>query len=67
MQELTLESLAPRVAELDRKLASINPAKRDWRSIVGISEEKEFARQMQAEIETNSDAVRRTAVEEDAP
>ena len=64
MPDLTLESLAARVAELERKLAADNgatPATRDWRSVVGISEETEFSRQMQTEIEANSEAERRVA------
>ncbi len=68
MPEVTLESLATRVAELERKLAAqpnVIPATRDWRSVVGISEETEFSRLMQAEIEANSEAERRAALAED--
>ena len=54
MPELTLESLAARIAEIERKLAdkssSVIPPTRDWRSVVGISEDNEFTRAMQAEI-----------------
>jgi hypothetical protein len=68
MPELTLESLAARVAELERKLAattpSVLPPSRDWLSVVGISEENEFTRDMLAEIEANSEAERRAALEE---
>jgi len=54
MPELTLESLAARVAELERKLAparlNIIPATRDWRSVVGISQRTEFSDAMEAEM-----------------
>ena len=68
MPELTLESLAARVAELERKQSaqpaeSITPS-RDWRSVVGISEDNEFTRDMLAEIEANSEAERRAAEED---
>ena len=69
MAELTLEALAQRVAALERKLASLTsvvPPSRDWRSVVGISEDNEFTRQMLAEIEANSEAERRAALEEEA-
>ena len=67
MPELTLESLAARVAELERKLAntpSVIPATRDWRSVVGISEETEFSRSMMAEMEAHREAERKEALEE---
>ncbi len=71
MAELTLESLAARIAELERKqaaqsaqLARITPPSRDWRKVVGISEDNEFTRDMLAEIEANSEAERRAAQEE---
>ena len=53
MPELTLESLAARVAELERKLAntpSVIPATRDWRSVVGMFEGSETMQQVDAEI-----------------
>lgn len=49
MAELTLESLAERVAELERKLAGQDEPKKDWRSVVGILGDSEFARDMIAE------------------
>ena len=66
MPELTLESLAARVAELERKLASttIVPPTRDWRTVVGISEETEFSLQMQAEMEANREADRQEVLKE---
>ncbi len=67
MPELTLESLAARVAELERKLSvspSIIPASRDWRSVVGISEETDFSRSMLAEMEALREAERKAAIED---
>ena len=65
MPEHTLESLAARVAELERKLAGLTPdgapPRPDWRGVVGISEDNEFTRAMLAEIEANSDTERRAA------
>jgi hypothetical protein len=66
MPELTLESLAARVAELERKLAaqSAGPSKLDWLSVVGISDDNEFTRAMLAEMEAASEAERQAALEE---
>jgi hypothetical protein len=66
MAELTLESLAARIAALEQKLSALAAqpvTKPDWRSVVGISEENEFTRSMEAEIEANSEAERRAARE----
>ncbi|AWM36168.1 hypothetical protein GobsT_60590 [Gemmata obscuriglobus] len=67
MDELTLESLARRVEALERQLAILaaqkQPRVKDWRRVVGLSEENEFTRLMQAEIEANSEAERRAAQE----
>ena len=58
MSELTLETLAARVAELEREITSMKakapsvvPASRDWRSVVGMFEESDFMRQVDAEVE----------------
>ena len=53
MAELTLESLARRVEELERAAAAragVLPPARDWRSVCGISEETEFSRLLLAEM-----------------
>lgn len=66
MNELTLEALERRVAELERKLAamsSVIPASRDWRSVVGLSEENDFTRQMQAEMDAYREKERQAAIE----
>ena len=66
MPELTLEALAARVASLERKMATLTgvvPPTRDWRSVVGISEETEFSRQMRVEMEAIREADRKAARE----
>ena len=53
MSELTLESLAERVSELERKLAvspSVIPASRDWRSVAGMFEGSESMIRVDEEI-----------------
>jgi hypothetical protein len=68
MSELTLESLAARVAELERRLGmgdapAVLPATRDWREVIGRGEHNEFTRAMWAEVaalrEAERDAARR--------
>lgn len=68
MPELTLEALAARLALVEQKLSALTavvPPTRDWRSVVGISEDNEFTRAMLAEIEANSEAERQAARMED--
>jgi hypothetical protein len=69
MSELTLESLARRLEEVERrlneKLAPVIAPSKDWRSVVGISEMTEFSRLMQAEMDALRDADRRAAGTED--
>jgi hypothetical protein len=69
MPELTLESLARRLEEIERRLnekdASVIAPTKDWRSVVGISEMTDFSRLMQAEINALHDADRRAAEMED--
>ena len=63
MSELTLESLARRLEEVERRLNEQQPLviapTKDWRSVVGISEETDFSRLMQAEMNALRDADRR--------
>jgi chromosome condensin MukBEF ATPase and DNA-binding subunit MukB len=70
MPHLTLESLARRLEEVERRLnekqPSIIAAANDWRCVVGISEDNDFTRLMLAEIEAAHDAERRAALSEDA-
>ena len=71
MPELTLESLARRLDELERRLnekqASVVASAKDWRSVVGISEDNEFTRLMLAEIEAAHEADRKAALSEECP
>ena len=69
MSELTLESLARRLEEVERRLNERQPsvvaAAKDWRSVVGISEASDFSRLMQAEMDARRDAERQAAETED--
>jgi hypothetical protein len=71
MSELTLESLARRLDEVERRLnekqSSVIAPTRDWRSVVGISEDNEFTRLMLAEIEAAHEADRQAALVEETP
>jgi hypothetical protein len=66
MTEPTLENLAKRIEAIEQKLSELSqPAKsKDWRKVVGISEDNEFSRLVLAEIEANSEAERQAALEE---
>jgi chromosome condensin MukBEF ATPase and DNA-binding subunit MukB len=70
MSELTLESLARRLEEIERRLSekqpSVNAATKDWRSVIGTSEDNEFTRPMLAEIEAAHEADRQAALSEEA-
>lgn len=73
MPEVTLEAVVERLAALERQVAALTaatpapaglvPATRDWRSVVGISEETDFSRQMQAEMDAAREAERKVARE----
>lgn len=61
MPEVTLESLAARVAALEARFGlptppGVIPPSRPWQSVVGISEETEFSRQMAAEMKAQKEA-----------
>ena len=62
MSELTLESLARRLEEVERRLNEKQPfvvaPTKDWRKVVGISQETEFSRLMQVEMDALRDAER---------
>jgi hypothetical protein len=50
MADLTLESLAKRVEELERKLSQREPtATKDWRLAAGMFTDSEFSRQIDEE------------------
>jgi len=67
MPEITLESLAARLDALERRFAgtspSVVPPSRDWRSVVGLSEENDFTRQMYADMQALREAERKAARE----
>ncbi len=71
MSDLNLESLARRLEEVERRLneqqSSIIAPTKDWRTVVGISEDNEFTRLMLAEIEAAHEADRQAALAEQAP
>ncbi len=70
MSELTLESLARRIDEVERRLNERQPpvvAPKDWRNVVGISEDNEFTRCMLAEIEAAHEADRQQALTGETP
>jgi hypothetical protein len=65
MSKLTLEALAARLETVEKKLATLTavvPPSRDWRSVVGISEQTEFSRLMQAEMNALREADRQAAL-----
>jgi len=69
MAELTLETLAARVEALERQMTEQTAGsgrKKDWRRVVGNSEDNEFTRQMLAEIEAARTAEDEVATEEPA-
>ncbi len=70
MSELTLESLARRLAEVERRInekqPTVNAEPRDWRSVVGISEDNDFTRRVLAEIEAAHEQDRQAALSEDS-
>jgi hypothetical protein len=66
-----LESLARRLEEVERrlneKLPPVFTPTRNWRSVVGISEDNEFTRLMLAETEAAHEADCQAALAEDDP
>lgn len=63
MNELTLEALAKRIEAIELQLAAQRSPKKDWRRVVGISDDNEFTRAMLTEIEAQRDAQRKAAEE----
>jgi hypothetical protein len=63
MTDETLEDLAKRLAAVERKVAKLlgEPARRDWRSTVGMFEGSEFMTQLDAEVLAARDAEREAA------
>ena len=68
MNELTLESLARRVEALERAL-DLKPVTfraKDWRSVVGMFEDSEFMKQVDAEGRALREAERAKARREES-
>ena len=63
MNKLTLEALAKRIEAIELQLAAQRSPKKDWRRVVGISDDNEFTRAMLTEIEAQRDAQRKAAEE----
>lgn len=64
MSELTLESLARGVEELERKLAQQSaPSAQDWRKVVGMFADSEFMKQVDEEGRAIREADRQAARE----
>lgn len=68
MAELTLESLAQRVATLEKELAEqkARSLKKDWRRTVGMFTGSEFQKQVDAEGQAIREADRKASYEEPA-
>jgi hypothetical protein len=65
VNEITLERLTDRVAQLEKKLEDFQtqPPKKDWRSVVGMFEGSEFMPKVDAEIEAFRATERKAAAE----
>jgi len=63
MSDLTLEVVAKRLADLERKVAELSgkPAPKDWRRTVGMFEGSEFMAQVDAEVLAAREAEREAA------
>ena len=77
MPEVTLEAVVERLAALERQVAALTAARppappdvipptRDWRSVVGMFDNSEFMRQVDAEIQAMRAAEQRALDEEAA-
>lgn len=64
MSEITLQDLATRLEVVEKKLANLTSVQlptRDWKSVVGISEENDFTRHMYAEMQARREEERTAA------
>jgi hypothetical protein len=63
MNDLTLESLAKRVAALEEEMATKRPdrSRKDWRKVVGMFRDSEFMRKVDEECERMREAEREAA------
>ena len=63
MGEMTLEALASRVEVLEKKVAELSAPKKDWRSVVGMFENSEFMKHVDAEVQAAREADRQAGRE----
>ena len=69
MSGITLESLAARLTEVERKLSAdkaSEPTPKDWRGLVGMFDDNDFTRQWIAEMEAIRE-LDRTSARESSP
>lgn len=69
MSELTLESLAKRVAALETALAAKEPNRppKDWRKVVGMFRDSDFMREVDEECLRLREKEREAARREESP
>ena len=67
MNDLTLESLAKRVAALEKVIATKEPdqSRKDWRKVVGMFRDSEFMRKVDEECQRIREAEREAARREE--
>jgi hypothetical protein len=63
MKDLALESLAKRVAALEKEMATKRPdeSRNDWRKLVGMFRDSEFMRKVEEECLRSREAEREAA------
>jgi hypothetical protein len=63
MNDLALESLAKRVAALEKEMATKRPdeSRKDWRKLVGMFRDSEFMRKVEEECLRSREAEREAA------
>ena len=64
MPEVTLESLAARVTELEQKLAAQSTPVKDWRSVIGLTNDADFMDQVIEEGRKYRESLRKEAEDE---
>jgi hypothetical protein len=63
MMDETIEDLAKRLADVERKVATLlcEPARKDWRNAVGLFEGSEFMAKLDADVLAAREAEREAA------
>lgn len=64
MDELTLEALARRIEDLERKVAELTPATKDWQAAAGLFAGSEFSKIVDEEARKIREADREVARQE---